>query len=143
MPTFRFEKFTVTQSDGLAQNSIFFPTENEPIFRYRRLGLNPERGAHFAKIQSKANSWYAIQKTGVNNGSDCTDCQGASNRESIFRSSNPLQKTKERTHFSAAATRPECEAPLAKIQSKSNFLCSRQGSQRAGTLRREDPWRRQ
>jgi hypothetical protein len=35
MPASRPEKFTVTQTGGLAQNRIFFPTENEPIYRYR------------------------------------------------------------------------------------------------------------
>ena len=60
MSTFRPEKSTIIQTSGLAQS----PTENEPIFRYRRPGLKPERGAHFARIQTAANSQYAIQKTG-------------------------------------------------------------------------------
>jgi hypothetical protein len=45
------------------KSRIFFPTENEPIFRP---GLRPERGSHFVKIQAAANSRHAIQKTGVN-----------------------------------------------------------------------------
>ncbi len=66
MPASRPEKFTVTQTPPrLAQGRISFPTENEPIFRYRRPGLKAERGAHFARIQTKANSQYAIQRTGV------------------------------------------------------------------------------
>src|SRR2546428_10953250 len=68
--------FTVIQTHGLAHSRLFFPTENEPIFRYRRPGLKPERGAHFARIQTQANSQYTIQKTGVNSGSGHADHQG-------------------------------------------------------------------
>jgi hypothetical protein len=59
MPTFRLEKFTIIPSYS----------------RYRRPGLESERAAHLAKIQSKANSRYAIKKTGVNIGSGRTDSQ--------------------------------------------------------------------
>jgi hypothetical protein len=76
MPTSRPEKFTVIQN-GLAQSRICFPPENEPIFRYRRPGLKPDRGAHFARIQTKANPQHAIQKTGLNSGSGHADHQRA------------------------------------------------------------------
>ena len=94
MPTSRPEKFTVIQTNSLAQSRIF-PTENEPIFRCRRLGLKPERGAHFAGIQTKANSQHAIQKTGVNRGSGHAD-QGAPPAIPFLRSPDPLQKIKKR-----------------------------------------------
>jgi hypothetical protein len=88
MPTSRPEKF------------ISFPTENEPIFRYRRPSLKPARGAHFARIQTQPNSQYAIQKTGVNSGSGHADHQGAPAAIPFLRSPDPLQKIKKRSHFS-------------------------------------------
>src|SRR5882672_1968832 len=100
MPTSRPERFTVIQTNALAQGRIFFPTENEPIFRYRRQGLEPEFGAHFAGIQASANSQYAIQKTGVNSGSGHADKQGSPAAIPFLRSPDPLQKIKNRSHFS-------------------------------------------
>ena len=96
MPTSRPEKFTVIQTNGFAQSRIFFPTENEPIFWYRRPGLKPERGAHFEKCEVKANSQYAIQKTGVNSGSGHADHQGAPTAIPFLRSPDP----RKRSHFS-------------------------------------------
>ena len=117
MPTSRPEKFTVIQTNGFAQSRIFFPTENEPIFWYRRPGLKPERGAHFAKIQTKANSQYAIQKTGVNSGSGHAGHQGAPAAIPFLRSPSPLQKIRQRSHFSdRGAATPECDAPAAKAR---------------------------
>src|SRR5258708_26571947 len=98
MPTSKPERFTAHY--GLAQSRIFFPTENEPIFWYRRPGLRPVRGAHFARMQSKANSQYAIQKTGVNSGSDHPDHRGAPDAMPCSRSPDPLQKIKQRSHLS-------------------------------------------
>jgi hypothetical protein len=84
MPTFRLEKFTVTRSHHLAQSRIFFLTENEPISRCRRLRLKPERNAHLAKIQSKANSWYAIETTRINRESGRAHRQRANPRFDSF-----------------------------------------------------------
>ena len=42
----------------------------------------------------------------------------------------PIPKNEAISHPAAAT--PECEAPLAKIQSKANLQCSRQGSRRTG-----------
>jgi hypothetical protein len=98
MPTFRLEKFTVTQERRLRAKSHILPTENEPIFRYRRPGLEPERLVHLAIIQSKANSWYAIQKTGV------MDRVALATRApptaiTFLRSPNPLKKNEETDLF--------------------------------------------
>jgi hypothetical protein len=129
MPTSRPEKFTVIQN-GLAQSRIFFPTENEPIFRYRRPGLKPERRADFVRIQTEAHSQYAIQKTGVNSGSGHADDRRAPAAIPFLRSPDPLQKIKKRSHFSPAAATLECEPPLAKIHRKANLQGSRQDSLR-------------
>src|SRR5439155_6229657 len=96
MPTSRPGKFTVIQTNGLARRLTFFPTENEPIFRYRFQGLKPDQRAHFARIQTKANSQYAIQKTGVNSGSGHADHQAASAAIPFLRSPDP----RKRSHFS-------------------------------------------
>jgi hypothetical protein len=107
MPISRPEKFTVTQTYGLAQSRRCFPTENEPIFRYRRPGLKPEGDA-------KTNSQYAIQKTGVNSGSVHADHQGAPAAIPFLRSPDPLQKIRNEAISHLAATTPECEAQTLK-----------------------------
>jgi hypothetical protein len=117
MPTSRPERFTVIQTNGLAQSRICFRAENEPIFRYRRPGLNPVRGAHFARIQTQANSQYAIQKTAVNSGSGDADHQGAPAAISILAFADPLQKIKNEAISHPATAAPECEAPLAAMLS--------------------------
>ena len=91
MPTSRPGKFTVVQTNGLAQSSIF-PTENEPIFRYRRPGLKPESGAQFTRILTRTNSQYAIKKTGVNSGSGRADHQAPPAAIPFLLSPNPLKK---------------------------------------------------
>ena len=109
MPTFRPGKFTVIQN-GLAP-------ENEPIFFYRRPGLKPQRGAHFSRIQSKANTQYAIQKTGVNRGSDHAD-QGAPAAIPFLRSPDPLQK---RSLFSPRDRHTRVRGAARKSTAKSQF----------------------
>jgi len=48
-------------------------SNEEALDSRRRPGSQPERSAHFAKIQTKPNSQYAIKKTGINSGSDRAD----------------------------------------------------------------------
>src|SRR5258707_15519185 len=100
MPTSRPVRLTVIQTSGLAQTRIFFPTENEPIFRCRRPGLELERSAHFARIQSNASSEYAIQRKGVNSGSERADHEAAPAAIPCLHSPNPLQEIRKRSHFS-------------------------------------------
>ncbi len=114
MPISRPEKFTVTQTHGLAQNRICFPTENEPIFRYRRPGLKPESDA-------KTNSQYAIQKTGVNSSWVHADHQGAPAAILFLRSPDPLQKIKNEAISHLSVTTPECEAQTLKNTAQSQF----------------------
>jgi len=97
--SFKPEKFTVNQTCGLAQSRISFPTENEPIFQYRRQGLELERAAHFAKGKTKANSQHAIQKRGGNTGSGNAEHQGSPAGISFLRSPDPVQRIKERSQF--------------------------------------------
>ncbi len=81
---------------GLAQSRVCFPTGNEPIFRYRRPGLQSESGAQFARIQTGANSQYAIQKTGANSGPSHAD-DGGARRDPVLalaRSATKNQETK-------------------------------------------------
>ena len=129
MPTSRPEKFAVIQTNGLAQSRILSPPENEPIFLYLRPALKPERRAHFAKIQTKANSQYSIKKTGVNIRSSHADHQGAPTAILSLRSPDP----QKRSHFFP-------HGGHAKIPSKANLQCSRQG-QPAYTRSREGPRR--
>jgi len=131
MPTSKPEKFTVIQTNGLAQSRIFIPTENEPISWYRRPGLKPARGAHFATIQIEANSQYAIQKTGVNNEMGHADHQEPRAAIPYSRSPDPLQKIKERSHFSPRGCHARVRgAALKNTAQKANLQCSRQGSRR-------------
>jgi len=128
MPTSRPVRLTVIQTSGLAQTRIFFPTENEPIFWHWRPSLKPERGGHFARIQTQANSQYAIKKTGVNNGSVTLTSRGSLPR--FYSCVRPIRykKIKKRSHFPIPAAKPECEAPLAKMQTKANLQCSRRAA---------------
>src|SRR5262245_10358388 len=112
MPTSR-PKFRVIRTKGLAQSPIFFPTENEPIFHSRRPGLEPERGAHFAKIQTKANSWYAIQKTGVNSGSGHADHQAAPTSIPYLRSPERQKRSHFSRHGGCGKTRGQTNLSLA------------------------------
>ena len=105
MPTSRPEKFAVIQTNGLAQSRILSPPENEPIFLYLRPALKPERRAHFAKIQTKANSQYSIQKTGVNIRSSHADHQGAPTAILFPRSPDP----QKRSHFPPRRPRKNTE----------------------------------
>src|SRR5262249_30958215 len=109
MPTSRHGNFTVIQN-GLSP-------ENEPIFFYRRPGHKPQRGAQFSRIQSKANTQYAIQKTGGNSGSDHAD-QGAPAAIPLLCSPDPLQK---RSHFSPHDRHTKVRGAARKSTSKSQI----------------------
>jgi len=122
MSTSRAERFTVIQTNGLAQSRIRFPTENEPIFRYRRLGLNPVRGAHFAGIQTEANPLYAIQKTAANSVSGRADHQGAPAAISILAFARSATKNKGTKPFlTPRPPRQSARRHSQKIQVKSQF----------------------
>ena len=133
MQTSRPGKFTVIQTSGLAQRLTFFPTENEPIFLYRVQGLKPDRRAHFARIQTTANSRYAIQKTGVNSGSGHADHPAASAAIPFLRSPDP----RKRSHFSprgrharvpGAARRNTAQCQFAMLApGQAAYGCSREG----------------
>src|SRR5258708_6941507 len=99
MPTSGPEKCTVTETSGLAQSRISFPTENGPIFRYRRPASSQIAGAHFARIQTEANSQYAIQETGVSSGSGNADHQGRRQRFNSCVRPIRYKKIKKRSHF--------------------------------------------
>ena len=90
MPTSGPEKCTATETSGLAQSRISFPTDNEPIFRYRRQDLNPARGAHFAGIP-------------------------------FVRSPDPLQKIRERSHFSPRDCDARVRGAARQNSAKSQF----------------------
>ena len=138
MPTIRREKFTVAQSDGLAPSGILFPTENEPISQYRRPDIKPQRGGRFARMQTKANSQYAIQKTGVNSGSGYADHRGLPAAIPLLRSPDPLQKIKERSHFSPrdCQTRVRGAARKNTAQNQLQLLSTGQCGVRAQRRRR-------
>ena len=86
MPIFRLEKFAVTQSDGIAQSHIFFR-------------------AHLTKLQSKANSPYAIENTVIKSRSDHAPRQGLQTR---FHSCAPPDSLKKCTN------EPKTQPPLAR-----------------------------
>ena len=138
MPTSRPGKFTVIQTSGLARHLTFFPTENEPIFRHRFQGLKPDRRAHFAGIQTKANSRYAIQKTGVNSGSDHADHPGASAAIPFLRSPDP----RKRTHFSPRGRHARVPGAARKNRAQSQFAMLAPGQPAYGCSR-EGLWGRQ
>ena len=128
MPTSRPGKFTVIRTNGLAQRFPPSPTENEPIFQYRLPSRKPERGAHFAKIQTTTNSQYAIQTIGVNSGSGHADHPGATTAIPFLFSPDP----RKRTHFSSPVCHAGVRGAARKNTQQSNLQSWRQGSWRTG-----------
>jgi hypothetical protein len=134
------QSFRPTVSRKLAYVLQSSPTGNEPIFWYRRAGLKPECG-YFAKIQPKANSQYAIKKTGLNSGSGHDDHQDAPTAIPFLRSPDPLQKIKQRTHFSSRGRPARVRGAARQNTAKSQFAI-RSSGQPAYERSREGPWRR-
>src|SRR5262249_52303380 len=80
------------------RNSQSFQLRTNPFFFIGAPTQKPDRGAHFAKIQTKANSQYALQKAGVNIGSDHADHRGAC-RDSFLAFARSATKNHETKPF--------------------------------------------
>ena len=102
MPTFRPEKFTVTQRDGLAQNRMFFLKENEPISRHLRPVFKPSFCKNTKQTQFPITNSKDGSKPWIGSAYDHAPPVAMPS----LRSPNPLQKMTKRSQFQrfAAAT---------------------------------------
>src|SRR5262249_2085338 len=87
------------------------------------------------KIKSKANSQYAIQKTGGNRGSDHAD-QGAPTAIPFLRSPDPLQ---ERSHFAPRDPHTRVRGAARKSTAKSQLAMLSPGAYERSPRRPRTP----
>ena len=99
------------------------------------IGAQPQAGAALIsqKCISKANSQYAIQKTGVNSELDRPNHHRAGNRAPFLRPQICYKKCSNEPKPPSATADPKRDTLLAKRQSKANFS-ARQVTQRADAL---------